>query len=97
MTYNVFDPFANISSEEGDSVPDVLPAIHVGRVKQYYSDTKTCMVLIPSVNDTIPLGPFRLVKGFNSATFQAPSIDSLVIVAFIDSEFESAVIIGGLA
>ena len=96
MIYNVFDPFANIQGEE-PAIPEVTPAIHIGRVKQYYPTTKSCMVSVPSVNDTIAIGPFRIMKHFSSSAFVAPAINSLVIVAFLDSQFESAVIIGGLA
>ncbi len=96
MLGGVYDPFSNIAGSKG--VEDVVsPGVHVGIVKRYISSTHSCMVLIPSVNDTDPIGPVRIMKPLQGGAVSAPAINSKVVVGFLDGKFNNAIILGYLA
>lgn len=95
MLGGVFDPFSKLSGNSSDAKV-ITPGIHVGIVKRYISNTHSCIVLVPSVNDSDPIGPIRIMRPFHSGAITQPSINSKVIVAFIDGQFNNAVILGYL-
>jgi hypothetical protein len=96
MLGGVYDPFSNIAGSE--DIEDVVsPGVHVGIVKRYISSTHSCMVLIPSVNDTDPIGPVRIMKPLQGGAISAPAINSKVVVGFLDGKFNNAIILGYLA
>lgn len=95
MFGGIFDPFSEIANNA--NIDDVVsPGIHIGIVKRFISATNSCMVLIPSVNDTDSMGPFRIMAPF-STPFTSPSVNTKVVVAFLDGTFNNAVILGYLA
>jgi hypothetical protein len=91
-----YDPFSNISGSQ-DTEDVVSPGVHVGVVKRYISSTHSCMVLVPTVNDTDPIGPVRIMKPLQGGVVSAPAINAKVIVGFLDGKFNNAIILGYLA
>lgn len=96
MAGGIYDPFSNIAGIS--DIEDVVsPGIHVGIVKRYISTTHSCMVLVPSVNDTDPIGPVRIMKPLQGGSISNPAVNAKVIVGFLDGKFNNAVILGYLA
>lgn len=96
MLGGTFDPFSQIAGNS--NLDDVIsPGIHIGIVKRYIANTKSCMVLVPSVNDSDPIGPVRIMTPFFTSTpIVAPAVNTKVVVAFLDNTFNNAVILGYL-
>jgi hypothetical protein len=100
MRGGIYDPFSHIGdygSDEAQDVSTVKPSIHMGIVKSYDSTLKTCMVLVPSINDLSTIGPCKMLKPYNSTGFVAPVKGDKVVVAFLDSKLSQLVILGKLA
>lgn len=100
MRGGIYDPFSHIGdygSSEAEDVSAVKPSIHMGIVKSYNPTLKTCMVLVPSINDQSPIGPCKTLKPYNSSGFITPVKGDKVVVAFIDSKLNQLVILGKLA
>jgi hypothetical protein len=96
MAGGLYDPFSNIAGMK--DIDDVVsPGIHIGIVKRYISATHSCMVLVPSVNDTDPIGPVRIMKPLQGGAISNPAVNSKVVIAFLDSKFNNAIILGYLA
>ena len=95
MFGGIYDPFSAIANNS--NIDDVIsPGIHIGIVKRFILATKSCMVLIPSVNDTDPMGPFRIMAPFSTPFNDYPEVNTKVVVAFLDGTFNNAVILGYL-
>lgn len=95
MLGGVYDPFSNIAG--ASDIDDVVsPGIHIGIVKRYISSTHSCMVLVPSVNDTDPIGPVRIMKPIQGGSISTIPVGSKVVVGFLDSKFNNAIILGYL-
>jgi hypothetical protein len=95
MLGGTYDPFSRITSNA--NIDDIIsPGIHIGIVKRFIASTKSCMVLVPSVNTTDPMGPFRIMAPFSTPFSQYPAVNTKVIVAFLDGSFKNAVILGYL-
>jgi hypothetical protein len=92
----LYDPFYGIEGKN-NTEGVVTAGIHIGVVKRYISSTHSCMVLIPTVNDTDPIGPVRIMKPLQGGTVSAPAINSKVVVGFLDGNFNNAIILGYLA
>lgn len=96
MLSGVFDPFSGITGDTPGQ-PDIQPTIHIGKVKAYSATTKSCMVLVSSVHPTEAIGPCRVMKPNSLATYKAPVTGDIVVVAFLDGEFNDMVVLGLLA
>lgn len=96
MFGNSFDPFSEITNDSGDSAP-ISPGVHVGVVKRYIENTNSCMVLVPTVNANQAIGPVRVMSPFSAGLHSQPTVGMTVIVAFMDSEFINAVVLGYFA
>jgi hypothetical protein len=96
MFGGLYDPFQRIDTNQ-NLYETVSPGTHIGIVKRYISSTQSCMVLVPSVNDTDPIGPVRIMKPSSGASISAPAINSKVVVVFLDGVFNNAIILGYLA
>ena len=92
----MLDPFRNIVGDKPRAF-QISPSLHIGVVKSYNSSTKTCMVSVPTINDSEALGPFRIVKSFSSSSFVAPVVGQIVALGCIDGNFSDMVILGYLA
>lgn len=92
MRPNPFDVFSGFDTE-----PTETGTTFIGIVKKYMSDTKSCMVLVPEIDDSEVLGPFRIMRSFSSLTsFIPPSVNDKVVVAFLDGSLDNAVLLGVL-
>lgn len=93
MIGGMFDPFQRF-----DSMGSIMPtaSIHIGIVKSYTSATKTCMVTVPVVSGEEPIGPMQVMQPLVNQ-YHAPSVGDTVIVAFLDGEFNNAVVLGKIA
>jgi hypothetical protein len=96
MLGGTFDPFSRVTGNS--NLDDVIsPGVHIGIVKRYIASTKSCMVLVPTVNDSEPIGPVRIMNPFfTGTTIVAPAVNTKVVVAFLDGAFNNAVILGYL-
>jgi len=94
MRGGVFDPFSSFTGESGGGVPSA--SVHIGVVKSYIASSKTCMVTVPNISGIEAIGPMQVMQPF-STTFDAPEIGDTVIIAFLDGEFNNAVVLGKIA
>jgi hypothetical protein len=93
MAYNYFSEPDFYSSSKS-----LVPAgIHIGIVKSSSSATKSVMVLVPSINDNDVIGPCRIVIPLISgATAVMPAVNTKVVVAFLDGNYDQGVCLGKL-
>ena len=93
MTYNILSEPSWYSSS-GGTVP---AGVHIGIVKSTNSSTKSVMVLVPSINNTDVIGPCRVVVPLISgAAAVLPPVNTKVVIAFLDGDYQQAVCLGKL-
>lgn len=93
MAYDYFSEPEFFSSDKS-----LTPAgIHIGIVKSASAATKSVMVLVPSINENDVIGPCRIVVPLTSvATVAMPAVNTKVVVAFLDGNYDQGVCLGKL-